>query len=321
LKLNCARAALLFSLLPSANQVFGATLSSAWSMGIAPYQGGTPQVTVNNGPTTVTTQQLGGPGPHVCPGCPTIPGYSYDSTSSALLFGSATEDAAHDFFLHGFVQSSDSFTSGPQAPAPGLIGAASSFANFGFNFTDAIHFSSSTLVTGTPISFTLTEFLDSTISATAAGTCNKPVGLGYAPAASASIAFFLGDGSFLMNGLNHDSCGLGSDQMSLSGTFQSTVGGTFGFRGTFALSSSAGASNAPTGTTVNGQTTVDASNTGFMTLQVLTPGVTFTSDSGAAYAGVSAVPEPATGWLFVLGAALFVSQGLNRLYLRGSLRR
>jgi PEP-CTERM motif len=308
LKLNRACVALLFSLLPSVNPAFGATLTSGWYMGIAPYQGGSPQVTVNNGPPTVTPQQLSAAGPHVCPGF-----YCYDSSSSALLFGSATADAVHGFSLHGFVQASDSFTSGPQAPAPGPGAAANSFANFGFTFADVIHFGSGNLAPGTPISFTMTEYLDSTITATAAGICNLPIGLGYTPNGSASISVLNNGGpaygSFALNPIAHDSCGRGSDLLSLSGTFQSTVGGDFALLVQFSLSASAGAGNAPTGTTVTGQTTVDAGNTGFLTVQVLTPGVTFTSDSGASFS----VPEPATGLLLFVGTALF---GLRRYSYR-----
>ena len=281
-----------------AQAAFGSSINSAWYQGVST-PGGSPQVMVTSGPATVSPQDLSGSG-GTCPGCPTVPGYSYTGTADALLYGSATPD-----IIHGYVQSTDNVTDGPDAPPGGL--SVSSFADFGFDISDAIHFTSGTLANGTSVSFMITETLDSAISATSAGDCQS--GLSYSPNGEATLQMFESDGSFLLGELDHDSCGAGSDAMTLSGTFTSTVGAAFGFETAFDLYSTAGETLPGTS-----QTTVDATDTGSITIQVLTPNVGFFSDSGADYSGV---PEPSTGILGLGGAAFVAFAALRRARAAG----
>jgi hypothetical protein len=258
-----------------------AAISSGWFLQVS-YGGGGTQMVNTTGGATVTPQELllnNAPCGSVC----------YDQTSEALVYGNATNDT-----IHAYAESTDS------ASPVGNIGDAGqgpiSYANFSFDVSDDIHFTSQTLSAGTPVSFLLTETLDSTISATTPGTCSLPIGEGYNPGVEAEMEMF--NNQTLLGAVTHDSCGRGSDSMTLSSMLSSTVGGTFEVGANLSLYTTASV-------LLNGTSTntgiLNASDTGTLTIQVLTPGVGFYSDSGATYSGV---PEPSAAVLVLFGAAV-----------------
>jgi hypothetical protein len=155
---------------------------------------------------------------------------------------------------------------------------------------DTVHFGSATLSPGTAISLQLTEILDSTIT----GPCeaNAP--------ASAQFNVL----SHFMPVLFHTNCGNGSDHMSSTTVFASTVGGSIGIDYDFRITSTAGVACCASGPGIASDAhTVDASNTGAFFITVLTPGVTLTSDSGYNYQAAN-VPEPATLALLCAGCLM-----------------
>jgi hypothetical protein len=105
------------------------------------------------------------------------------------------------------------------------------FAVAGLNLDafDNIHFASATLAPGTSISFQISEILDSTIVGPCDATSDGPAGF-------ASFGIFAGS----LPVLYHTSCGIGSDRMSASATFSSTVGGTLGLQTNFQMKSTSG---------------------------------------------------------------------------------
>jgi hypothetical protein len=161
---------------------------------------------------------------------------------------------------------------------------------------DDFLFHSATLRAGSTVSFRVTADLHSLVSATSPGDCSsvspQPSGL-----ASFQMLYNNGNqyGGRMFNPLVHSTCGLGSDEMTFTGDFQSTVGGDFAVRTIFNTQSGAFLSLLRTATF---DSTVDASDTGNISVEVLTPGVTFSSASGALY---RAVPEPPTLLLFCSG--------------------
>jgi hypothetical protein len=157
---------------------------------------------------------------------------------------------------------------------------------------------------GTVVSFQLTANLHSILTATSAGNCSpgQPQ-----PADLASIQMLYNNGNNygarMFDPLVHSTCGtgVGSDQMSFTGTFQATIGADsvadFAEQTIFTLQSDAGL---PLFQTATSENIADASNTASISVQVLTPGVTFSSGSGALYLPTS-VPEPPTFFLFGSG--------------------
>jgi len=252
--------------------------------------GGIGNNSVSSGPATVPSTQLT---------------QSNSETSTATLYGSGAWST-----FHGYVQSIASVSS----PGAGVSGPIT-YSNLGFIAADDLLFTSSTLAVGTPVTFELTVDLHSILSADSAGTCS---GQSPTPAGFASLSMIYNNGNnygaFMFTPLNHNTCGGGSDSMSFDGTFQSEVGngavssndpGDFAIQTYFTLNSQAHVVDFAIGSDT---TTVDAGSTGEIYVQVLTPGVTFSSSSGATY---SAAPEPGT----------FQLLGLSLLILGRAIRR
>lgn len=163
--------------------------------------------------------------------------------------------------------------------------------------TDGIHFHADSLAPGTPVSFVVHSTLDSSVS----GGCNN--------FGSVNVYFALfGNHSIL----KHDGCGAGSDHMSAATTFVSVVDGQFDLESRLIVTAGSGV----TGQEVLGVTSLhvshraDAAHTASLWIEVLTPGVSFVSDSGASYA--APVPEPSTPLLLGLGGALLGLQASQR---------
>ena len=112
--------------------------------------------------------------------------------------------------------------------------------------------------------------------------------------------------------VTHSTCE-GADLMTSTQVFHSTVTapGDPGFGIQTSISIKIGASIETPASGTHRQT-LDASETGLVVVNVLTPGVTFTSDSGYAYA--APVPEPASPWLMAGGLAALA--GRRRLQRR-----
>jgi hypothetical protein len=161
---------------------------------------------------------------------------------------------------------------------------------------DDFLFHSTSLRAGSTVSFRVTADLHSILSDTFPGSCS---GVSPQPSGLASLQMLYNNGNQygarMFNPLVHSTCGLGSDEMTFTGDFQSTVGGDFAVLTIF--NTQAGVS-LPLFRTATSDTTVDASDTGDISVEVLTPGVTFSSASGALY---RPVPEPPTVLLFCSG--------------------
>jgi len=249
--------------------------------------GGLGQQTVSHGPATVPLTQLS---------------QSIGAeTSQATLYGSATPGT-----FHGYVQS---FAAAPESVDSGGPYVVVTNSQLVLRADDDLLFTSSTLPIGTPVSFMFTADLHSILTSDTAGNCSP---VSFIPAGSAILE--PNNGS-LFTPLDHNTCGTGSDNMSFSGIFHSEVGdGTVGPNdpGDFPISISlvleSQASNFPI---ASDTTTVDASSTGNIYVQVLTPDVTFSSASGATYQPTtSAVPEPGT--LPLIGAAMVGMEVMRR---------
>lgn len=177
-------------------------------------------------------------------------------------------------------------------------GSSDTLVSYGFaaldaTVTDALHFSSSSLAPGTDVAFTVTGVLHSEILSDFAG-CTTDGPSGYATMSINGVGFPFGPNTWY-----HSTCGDGSDFMEATGTFHSTVGGNFGLTTHLLLKSNSSVEGPNSGTYF---ITVDAEDTAALYVNVLTPGVTFNSDSGATFSA----PEPATVLLILplLGAFL-----------------
>lgn len=203
----------------------------------------------------------------------------------------ASFDLRHDN-LHAYLSSSASILNPVSGVAVDWISRG--YAALDASVTDALSFSSSTLAPGSNVAFTITGVLHSVIQ-TNHILCNAN-----GPNAWAAMTINgVGSGRWY-----HSTCGDGSDVMESTLTFHSTVGGHFGIATTFQLVADSIIQKPAGGSYV---TTVDAQNTARLYVNVLTPGVSFTSDSGAAYSA-AAVPEPS--------AALLVLPALGALWAR-----
>jgi hypothetical protein len=276
--------------------------TSSYFQSVFTDSGGPGQQTVTSGPETVPLTQL-------------IQSVS-NETSQATLYGSAVAGT-----YHAYVQSVAAVT--VPGPGPNYGGGPETTSNLGFTTNDDWLFTSSTLAIGTPVSFMVTADLHSTVSADIAGQClasGQTIQAGYA---SLRMINMNGNsnyyGGFMFMPLTHNTCGAGSDTMSFTGTFNSVVGngvvgssdpGDFAVQIGFLLASQA---HVVEGVVASDTTTVNASSTGNIYVDVLTPGVTFSSSSGATYQP-TAVPEPGT--LLLLGTALLCLAIHGRKFVR-----
>ncbi len=170
-------------------------------------------------------------------------------------------------------------------------------------FIDGLNFASSTLAAGTVVNFKVTAELHSVFSTNEDATCQP----GQTPRGYAVLA---------VNGHTigyHSTCGDGSETQQASFMAQSTVGGHAGLDTIFRLQGESGTQNPYGGTFYM---TSDASHTATLRVDVLTSGVSFTSDSGALYQPL-AVPEAPTVTLIVSGLCLLAAARGIRLRAAG----
>jgi len=180
---------------------------------------------------------------------------------------------------------------------------ASSTAKVTVDTLDSIHFSSSTLPVGTPVTFRFYTTLDSIVR----GECNVN-GNAYAAVTVSGYPVL---------SLLHDNCGHGSESMGASIMLTSTVGGTFTWNSRFDVESVSGwtyqsvlgLDSLETRHGINGPVDPDVDSFFF---ESLTPGVTFTSDSGASYALPTQAPEPSSMISLGIGTCLFVLLTIRR---------
>jgi len=162
---------------------------------------------------------------------------------------------------------------------------------------DNVQFGSGTLPPGTAISVQYTEVLDSTIT----GPCNG---------GPSSAQFSVFNGALPV--LYHTGCGTGSDHMSATTVFSSTVGESIGIDYDFRINAASGVSCCASGPGSGSDAhTVDASNTGALFITILTPGVFLISDSGYNYQPPN-VPEPATFGLLCVGCLMLCANRFRR---------
>jgi hypothetical protein len=160
-------------------------------------------------------------------------------------------------------------------------------ANVTFSLDDVLHADSSTLPLGTPGTFLITSHIEGNES------CDNA-------AAGAQM-----HSSFLPI-IRSPDCANGPFQLTTSTTFTVNVGQSTPIVLSFIVGASAFA-----GTSLGAGAVMDASNTGFVTIQSLTPGVTFSTDSGALFTDPTA-PEPTP--LFLMSVPLFAL--LTRVFSR-----
>jgi len=157
----------------------------------------------------------------------------------------------------------------------------------------AVSFNSTTVAAGTPVQFLFTAQLHDTLSPCFAPIQNFPGGTG-----GANVALNTNVGI----NIKDDSCApLSESQRTASVILSSSVGSglSFAIDLTGNAYAFAGGSAGPSSYGM-----VDASNTAAFALQVLTPGVTYSTDTNFVFpTSVAAVPEPASGLLVFLGAA------------------
>lgn len=158
-------------------------------------------------------------------------------------------------------------------------------------FSDSLTFVSSTSPSGTPVDYLITATLNDSFNFTptdpyvASNSCD-PI--------HQSISSVVETVGILAD----SPCNIRSTQTT-SASFTSTVGAQVGLNAILEIFA-----RADTALVLNGvlysspvdMVTLDAGHTATVTVQVLTPGVSFVSASGATYSA-AAVPEPATAWL------------------------
>jgi hypothetical protein len=166
---------------------------------------------------------------------------------------------------------------------------------------DVIHFTSGTLAVGTPVSYEITGVLDSTLT----GACDSSGGNPPGAFAALSIA-----GVTQAGDLYHSTCGDGSDHMTVTRTLMTSVGGSLPLQFNFQIASTSGIGTAAAFAT--SAHSVNAANSGMVYINVLTPGVDLTSDSGYSYAPAAAVPEPPSGVVIAGGLLLAVLSSRRR---------
>jgi hypothetical protein len=184
---------------------------------------------------------------------------------------------------------------------------------------DQLNFFSSTLPPGSTVDFTITGVLHSTLAFNQTGAC----GAGQVPAALASMGIsggLQGIGAaplFAPGTFTHSSCGQGNNLMTATQLVHAPLGGApYGIVTDFVVVADAGFVDSPfLPAGYSARQTVDASNTANLVINVLTPGVTFVSNSGYAYQPLSnGVPEPATWILMISGfGALGIALRRRRL--------
>lgn len=214
-----------------------------------------------------------------------IPGLNSDATADAYMSANLSHGSFH---ASAYTAASINNTSSFGNTARGL-------AELHIQAFDLLRFSS-TLPPGTDIAFEVTLTLHSILD-----TSYVPSNCG-TTSANATYAYINLDGSFQPNGsatLGHTSCGNGSEFMTSTTVRHATVGTDYMLVTGFGIQADSGIS----GRFADSEhANVDASHTGSVHINVLTPGVTFTSDSGATYAPpVSTVPEPSTLLLLIPG--------------------
>jgi hypothetical protein len=257
-------------------------------------------------------------------GDPPVPSWTISTPHYSLVSDGLEQSAADTQLtaslspgsLHAYATSGVTLTNPQTGLTPGAI--VNSGSSLAVSSLDELRFFSSTLPAGTDVSFELTGILHSTIAADQAGDLD-PSSLPRAFAAMRITAYLPGGhevqsppGAFY-----HSSNGDGSDLMTVTQVVHTTLGGPdIGLVTDFQISAYAELDVLPgIPYTQTVRQTVDASDTGLIVIKVLTPGVSFASDSGYNYAPPAPVPEPASWTLFVAGLGV-VGASLRRLRVR-----
>jgi hypothetical protein len=214
------------------------------------------------------------------------------TTADTHLYVNASPDA-----IHARADTAVTFSQNPIFGLPQDVNFST--AKLVLTTSDVLHFTSDVLAPGTSISYEITEVLDSTV----VGAC----GSAQEPAAWVSFT------AQALPILYHTTCGNGADHMSASAIRSSTVGASIAFESGFQLSSGwgYGSGNVQGVASASDAHSVDASNTGAVYITVLTPGVTFSADSGATYQP-AAVPEPGALSLWAVGSAVLGASAWRR---------
>ena len=235
-------------------------------------------------------------------GIPPSPSFTYDRAyhgEASYPFepdNFTTADSHLSFFVspgtfHALAETAASLTMGH----PHGLGQTIAFgvARLNVDASDTLHFVSSLLPPGTPITYQITAVLDSTLSGDCNANTDHPIG------DYASLVLW---GITTPGQLTHSTCGHGSDHMTVSSTRTSAVGNQVNLLYNFQVFSESGISvAAPYAASAHA---VRALNSAEVYINVLTPGVTFTSDSGWAY---TAAPEPLSTALVASAFLILIS--------------